>query len=83
MNVGVIRWEESEEERVGKVKWRWIAEAGVRRLIHIVGLVIDFEQGGIGGIHRVNLVQGRGDAFGLSLGSLYLSSLLSRACLVI
>lgn len=83
MNVGVIRWEESEEERVGKVEWRWIAEAGVRRLIHIVELVIDFEQGGIGGIHRVNPVQGRGYAFGLSLGSLYLSSLLSRACIVI
>lgn len=73
MNVGVIRWEESEEERVGKVEWRCIAEAGVRRLIHIVELVIDFEQGGIGGIHRVNPVQGRGYASipWMPLGSLW------------
>lgn len=77
MNVGVIRWEESEGERVGKVEWRWIAEARVRCLVHIVELVIDFEQGGVGDIYQVNPVQGRAgdmclshDAFGWSVGSL-------------
>lgn len=45
-----------------EVEWRWIAEAGVRRLVLIVELVIDFEQGGVGDIYWANPVQGRGYA---------------------
>jgi hypothetical protein len=60
VGVGVVRWEGSEEERVGKVEWRWITVAGVRLLVHIVELVKCPDQGGVGDIYLAIPVQGRG-----------------------
>lgn len=58
MNVGVIRWEGSEEERVGKVDVDYSGPG--ETLSPHVELVKDPEQGGVGDIHLVIPLQGRG-----------------------